>query len=144
MQNWFIYRNIYKGEPELKTILALCVPLLLVGFKNKLFDWKFPLCKILINFQLYSYFYEHLLFQFSIILSESHKASEQKIDGNAVTRSILLEFQVFKNEIPLKLKNNVSSFSDILWSKQNWASYSVSVVFCFGILDQMLGDLNKV
>ena len=51
------------------------------------------------------------------------------IDGNAVTRSILLGFKLSKNKISLKLKNNISLFSDIFGYELNWASYGVSVVF---------------
>ena len=68
-----------------------------------------------------------------------------KNGGNAITPSILLGFQLFKNKIiAVKLKNNVSLFSKLFWSKQNWASNGVSAVFCSGILDQMLGDLDKM
>ena len=34
---------------------------------------------------------------------------------------------MLENRVPLKLKNNVTSFSEIVWSKLNWATYSVFV-----------------
>jgi hypothetical protein len=30
-----------------------------------------------------------------------------------------------ENKVPLKLKNKVTSFSDIFWSEPNWATYGV-------------------
>ena len=40
-----------------------------------------------------------------------------------------LSFACFalENRVPLKLKNNVTSFSEIFWSELNWATYSVFV-----------------
>ena len=43
---------------------------------------------------------------------------------NVLAPSVLLVSKMLENRVPLKLKNNVTSFSEIFWSELNWVTYS--------------------
>ena len=52
-----------------------------------------------------------------------------KNDENAVAHSILLALKS-KGQGPLKIQKKSTYFSELFWSKQNWANYGVFVKTC--------------